>query len=191
MHIVGLIFIRTGSNLVIFGVIFGALSYMRTQRFRARTGVNPWGIPPVVWGVGSFFIAIFGTLLSLIACATTKVPGGGRPGFGGYPGSGTGRGQGQGRGFPPGYGTPPGYGAPPGYGGQPAYGAHPAAGSTSGFDTAPAYPGDGAPAPAPAPGTGTPSWHPDPTGRHHHRYWDGSQWTHHVSDSGSAALDPI
>ena len=39
--------------------------------------------------------------------------------------------------------------------------------------------------------TDTPaSWQPDPTGRHDHRYWDGTQWTDHVADAGVAATDP-
>jgi hypothetical protein len=38
---------------------------------------------------------------------------------------------------------------------------------------------------------GPPAWHADPTGRHHHRYWDGSHWTEHVSDNGTAAIDPV
>ncbi len=29
-------------------------------------------------------------------------------------------------------------------------------------------------------------WHPDPTARHEHRYWDGSRWTDDVSDRGVA-----
>ncbi len=36
-----------------------------------------------------------------------------------------------------------------------------------------------------------PSWHPDPTGKHDHRYWDGTQWTEHVSDAGIASVDPL
>lgn len=39
---------------------------------------------------------------------------------------------------------------------------------------------------APAPG-----WHPDPTGRHAHRYWDGSRWTDDVADAGITATDPL
>jgi len=40
--------------------------------------------------------------------------------------------------------------------------------------------------------TSTPAgWHPDPTGRHEHRYWDGSQWTEHVSDAGTGTADPL
>ena len=33
-------------------------------------------------------------------------------------------------------------------------------------------------------------WYPDPTGRHDHRYWDGTKWTHHVADLGVAATEP-
>lgn len=35
------------------------------------------------------------------------------------------------------------------------------------------------------------AWHPDPTGRHDHRYWDGEQWTEHVADAGVATTDPL
>jgi uncharacterized RDD family membrane protein YckC len=35
-----------------------------------------------------------------------------------------------------------------------------------------------------------PRWAPDPLGRHEYRYWDGGQWTEHVSDNGMAAIDP-
>src|SRR3954447_7646864 len=34
-------------------------------------------------------------------------------------------------------------------------------------------------------------WHPDPRGRHEHRYWDGSQWTDHVADAGVMSTDPV
>jgi len=49
--------------------------------------------------------------------------------------------------------------------------------------------------PATAPAAAAPSvpaqWAPDPTGRHHHRWWDGVQWTGHVADSGVSSFDPI
>ncbi len=35
------------------------------------------------------------------------------------------------------------------------------------------------------------AWHPDPTGAHDHRWWDGTRWTEHVADAGVAAVDPI
>jgi hypothetical protein len=35
------------------------------------------------------------------------------------------------------------------------------------------------------------AWHPDPTGRHQLRYWDGTSWTANVSDDGATAFDPL
>lgn len=35
------------------------------------------------------------------------------------------------------------------------------------------------------------NWHPDPTGRHELRYWDGSVWTDHVSNQGITGTDPV
>lgn len=35
------------------------------------------------------------------------------------------------------------------------------------------------------------AWHPDPTGRHELRYWDGTQWTEHVSDGGVVSSSPL
>ena len=40
--------------------------------------------------------------------------------------------------------------------------------------------------------SGTPAdWHPDPFGRHELRYWDGAQWTAHVSSHGRQSVDEI
>ena len=192
MSIVALIFIRSGLNLVVFGVIFAVLSYLRTSRFRQRTGVNPWHIPPAVWALLSFFIALLGTLLSLIACATTDFPGR-RPGqnYSGWGRPGPGHAPVPGSNFQPGYGPPTGYGPPPGSGPPGASSPAPGSGSVPAQGTHPsAYPYPAAPAP-PAPVAGPPAWHADPTGRHHHRYWDGSQWTEHVSDNGTASTDPV
>jgi uncharacterized RDD family membrane protein YckC len=33
-------------------------------------------------------------------------------------------------------------------------------------------------------------WAADPLGRHQYRYWDGAQWTEHVSDDGAVSTDP-
>jgi hypothetical protein len=38
----------------------------------------------------------------------------------------------------------------------------------------------------------TPAWHPDPTGRHAQRWFDGTVWTEHVADvHGTTSTDPI
>lgn len=34
-------------------------------------------------------------------------------------------------------------------------------------------------------------WQPDPTGRHGHRYWDGTAWTDNVADAGVSGTDPF
>jgi len=35
------------------------------------------------------------------------------------------------------------------------------------------------------------TWHPDPTGRHERRYWDGVAWTDHVWTAGQQSKDPL
>jgi uncharacterized membrane protein YdbT with pleckstrin-like domain len=44
---------------------------------------------------------------------------------------------------------------------------------------------------APAPQNPAPAWHYDPYRRHETRYWNGQQWTQHVSNGGHPALDPV
>jgi hypothetical protein len=36
-----------------------------------------------------------------------------------------------------------------------------------------------------------PGWHPDPSGRHWWRWWDGRDWTDHVADGGAPYTDPL
>jgi uncharacterized protein YxjI len=33
------------------------------------------------------------------------------------------------------------------------------------------------------------AWHPDPSKRHQMRYWDGTEWTSHVSNNGKTTID--
>lgn len=40
-----------------------------------------------------------------------------------------------------------------------------------------------------APPTG--AWHPDPSGRHQLRWWDGSRWTESVSNAGQVSTDGL
>lgn len=35
------------------------------------------------------------------------------------------------------------------------------------------------------------NWYPDPTSRHQLRYWNGVNWTDHVSDGGQQSIDPV
>jgi hypothetical protein len=184
MREAAIVFVRSGYNLVIFGVIFAVLSYLRTQNFKKRTGVDPWRLPPLVWALASFFIAIFGTLLSIIACATTKVAGRApaaprHSGYGGPSG-------------PRGYGTAgqPGYGTA----GQPGYAMSrgPVQHASTPGGLAPVPPTIGtATTSSPYPGSFPAGWHPDPMIRHQQRYWDGARWTEHVADDGVPSIDPV
>ncbi|HMQ27107.1 MAG TPA: DUF2510 domain-containing protein, partial [Acidimicrobiales bacterium] len=37
----------------------------------------------------------------------------------------------------------------------------------------------------------TPGWHPDPTGRHQYRWWDGTTWTEGVATAGTVGSDTL
>jgi hypothetical protein len=41
----------------------------------------------------------------------------------------------------------------------------------------------------PEPAAPAAQWFADPSGRHQHRWWDGSTWTEHVADNGVASVD--
>ena len=43
--------------------------------------------------------------------------------------------------------------------------------------------------PQPAAPAVSPQWFADPSGRHQHRWWDGSTWTEHVADNGVVSVD--
>jgi len=37
-----------------------------------------------------------------------------------------------------------------------------------------------------------PAWAPDPTGRHHQRWWNGNAWSNHVADvHGKKSIDKL
>jgi hypothetical protein len=44
-------------------------------------------------------------------------------------------------------------------------------------------------APQPAAPAVSAQWFADPSGRHQHRWWDGSTWTEHVADNGVVSVD--
>lgn len=65
--------------------------------------------------------------------------------------------------------------------------------ATATTDTAPSSTGAAAPAQAEAaPATAQPpaDWYTDPSGRFEMRYWDGKDWTEHVSRKGKQFIDP-
>jgi hypothetical protein len=104
--------------------------------------------------------------------------------------------------------TPGGGGFTPGAGGSMAGGVGPGGVGPGGVGTGGVGTGAGAagapfgaagatyttpgPPPEEVPVTHPAAWHPDPFGRYRMRYWDGSAWTHWVSDgSGTTSTDPL
>lgn len=75
--------------------------------------------------------------------------------------------------------------APQGFAGPQPYAAQ-------GFAPQPFRP-QASPAQGYTPGAGLPSpgWHPDPTGRNRHRWWDGFRWTDRVGDGRTQGTDPM
>lgn len=65
-------FLRSGLAFWIFGPILALIVFRRTLRFKRATGRSPWHIHPLIWGVATLFVSIFGTLLALVAMATTR-----------------------------------------------------------------------------------------------------------------------
>ena len=41
------------------------------------------------------------------------------------------------------------------------------------------------------PGEYPANWYPDPMGRHEYRYFDGTNWTEHVTSHGRQSVDPL
>ena len=82
----GLVFVRA-SLYVALGLVFGMLAFVRSNAYKRRTGNSPWHIHPLVWGgvsvfvaflvtlMSIVFVAIFGTVLSIVAWSPRLGPG--------------------------------------------------------------------------------------------------------------------
>ena len=199
---------------LVLGVVFGALGYMFSERYRRARGVTPWKIPAPVWALLLFLSWEIFSVLYLIAYFTTR-PRTGPTGWTAGDGQGWGPGPRDPGGPPAGWHPPAGdWGAPrpsqgwdappPGQWEAPAPG-HQGAPPPGGWDAPPqpgtafpAYPGPGragtgpgsVPTPPPPPPTPR-AWLADPGGRHELRYWDGTKFTEHVADGGKITVDPL
>lgn len=189
--------------VIVLEVIFTILGYWLSENDRRRFGRTPWGLPSGVWALFWLLSTLLGLVLYLIAHAdivrrARQSPDGrlasGPVHIGMYPG-----------------GTP----SPPTVSEQfPSY-PQPASGPVSPWPVGgnvgePTVPvgaqgsgqvgGQGGqgdvidPAattaePSEAHAGSPPAWHPDPGGRFHYRWWDGSQWTSYVSYNGQQLID--
>ncbi|MHB1709934.1 MAG: DUF2510 domain-containing protein [Acidimicrobiales bacterium] len=166
----------SGSELIALGalgVVWAAIGYYLSERSRRATGRTPWGLPSPVWALLWFLSVLLGLVLYLIAqyTATRKA---GRMGpapfvvqssFPAYP-----------------------YPANHGVSGSVARDASdlPTQDAARPAAVLGTRPPDGPELPAAFAPRG---WYPDPSGRFHYRWWDGSMWTAQVSWSGQHLID--
>jgi hypothetical protein len=160
--------------LVALSFLWAWIGYRLSENDRRLLGRTPWGLPSALWALFWFLSLVLGLVLYLIAHsvevrrAQQNVQG---P-------------------------TPPAMVAPrraltvaeqfPAY-------PSPVNSSGSEADSAPDQPYQPAEAAgaeaAPGECRSPPAWHPDPSGRFHYRWWDGSEWTSQVSIDGHHLID--
>ncbi len=168
--------------LLVLSVVWAFIGYTLSEQTKRTTGRTPWGLPSALWAFLWFLSVIVGLVLYLIAQSSEtrrmrrsgRVPG---PTFSATPGPGV----------PGGLPQRPTASDFPAYP-RPTLPAEPAATPGPAVPTPPgpvARPTSG-PAGVPLP---PPGWHPDPSGRFHYRWWDGSQWTSQVSVHGQVLVD--
>jgi hypothetical protein len=164
--------VSTGKLIIgaVLAVVWAILGYRLSENDRRVLGRTPWGLPSALW---AFLWALFlplGLVLYLVAHSIGVRHAHGRAPVAGSSAI-----------------TPPAPSPP-----------------VSAADMFPAYPrpanSEPAVATSPQPTTvaadespgranSSPAWHPDPSGRFHFRWWDGHEWTSHVSTDGQHLID--
>ena len=173
--------------VIVLEVIFTALGYWLSENDRRRFGRTPWGLPSGVWALFWLLSTLLGLVLYLIAHADVvrrarQSPdgrlAGGRP-MRISPAAVT---------RPPTASEQfPAYPRPANGPVEPQPG--PAPGSVHIGATTTAQPEPAPDSAASASAMSPPAWHPDPGGRFHYRWWDGTQWTSYVSFNGQQLID--
>jgi hypothetical protein len=173
---------------LVVACLSGWFGFWLSERDRRLLGRTPWGLRSVLWAMIWFLFPLLGVILYLIAhnasvrrAHQTQLPGLGVPGAS-VPMSAA-------RKIPakaptasdlfPAYPRPANNRpATPGEAERPEapVGPEPVV-SPSGGAQAPTWPHS------------PPAWHPDPSGRFHYRWWDGHEWTSHVSTDGHHLID--
>jgi hypothetical protein len=170
--------------VMLLSLVWGFIGFRLAERERRRFGRPPWGLPPLLWAFFWFFSLLLGLILYVIYLATRSAGGRRVP-----PGQPVGVGPGT---LP----APMRADSNPGSN-FPAYprpansGSEGAAQEVSRLPSPPPT-GDRPPATEPqasSPASPPPAWYPDPSGRFHFRWWNGSEWTAQVSIDGRHVID--
>ncbi len=176
----------------VLAVVWAILGYRLSENDRRALGRTPWGLPSALWAFFWFLFLPLGLVLYLIAHSngvrqfqqqsspakrsTTDPPPPGRPSAADL--------------FPA-------YPRPANSWAESSHVQEPSAPALSDAKTGEAgdgtrelgegeEAGDGSTASWPH---SPPAWHPDPSGRFQFRWWDGHEWTSHVSTDGHHLID--
>jgi hypothetical protein len=184
------VFHLTGSQWIIYGalsVLWAFIGYRLSENDRKLLGRTPWGLPSWVWAFFWLMSLLIGLVLYLIAHNIGVRQAQRNPPLMGPAGSGP---------PPPMAAARANSRTPTASELFPAY-PRPANSQPAGVDEAPDEPGEPPVAQGPSADDGVgpghpappPGWHPDPSGRFHYRWWDGTQWTSQVSTDGHHLID--
>jgi hypothetical protein len=188
--------------LAVLAFIWAGIGYRLSERTRKATGRTPWGLPSPIWALLWFLSVLLGLVLYLIAKYTDarRAVRMGVEQFSSHgqvlrpmPTASEAKPVRPGSQFPayPRPANSPDPGAPdqshlplP-----PTSPASPPSPSPEPKQAAALEPPQGVGSQAPRQALPPPGWHPDPSGRFHYRWWDGSVWTTQVSVSGQHLID--
>ncbi len=172
----------------VLSVVWAVLGYRLSEKDRKVLGRTPWGLPSGIWAFFWFLSLVLGLVLYLIAHSggvrqaqrNGPYPGAPRP----MPpapmsGSQNGRAPSASDLFPA-Y-PRPANSQPEAEAVTPQDAEEPASSPTPSATEPPAAQASWPDSP--------PAWHPDPSGRFHYRWWDGSEWTSQVSTDGHHLID--
>ena len=163
--------------LVAFSILWAGIGYALSEKDRRTLGRTPWGLPSALWAFFWFLSLVLGLVLYLIAHSAGIRRSQQLPPFPGSPMGGLSTTTGLAPTRAPTVGE-----LFPSYP-MPANSPPVATDPSSELPTAQAPPPDANWPQSP------PAWHPDPSGRFHYRWWDGSQWTSQVSTDGKHLVD--
>jgi hypothetical protein len=158
--------------LVALSFLWAWIGYRLSENDRRLLGRTPWGLPSALWALFWFLSLVLGLVLYLIAHSV-----------------GVRRAQQNPQGM-----APSSMAAPPrGQTVAEQFPAYPSPVNSFGPD-ADMGPDQLAGSPeteatAEEESQSPPAWHPDPSGRFHYRWWDGSEWTSQVSIDGHHLID--
>jgi hypothetical protein len=184
------VFHLTGSQWIIYGalsVVWAFMGYRLSENDRKILGRTPWGLPSAVWALFWFLSLLVGLVLYLIAHSVgvrqaQRNPSAMNPGGTGTPASMEVRAHANRQ--PTAAEQFPAYPRPANFQPDSDEDDSVEAVETSDWgeaDQAPDFTANGQVSP--------PAWHPDPSGRFHYRWWDGSEWTSQVSSDGHHLID--